>query len=119
MIARTVRLVCFAAMLAGCMVNQRPLQFLAGEGPTYPAEARERGIEGWVLVRYDVTVDGEVIEPTVVQADPPGVFDRAAVEAVSAWRYKAPIVDGEPRVTHGVESRVTFKLGDPDEYASH
>ena len=49
--------------------------------PQYPRRAAERGIEGCVLLEYTVTPLGAVSEPVVVQANPPGIFDRAATRA--------------------------------------
>ena len=83
----------------------------------YPADARAQGIEGFVVVRYDVSVDGRVINARVVRADPPDVFDDAALSSVRSWRFNPALVDGVPRATQDVESKVTFKLDGGDEYA--
>ncbi|MYJ74328.1 MAG: energy transducer TonB, partial [Gammaproteobacteria bacterium] len=47
--------------------------------PVYPEEAIAKGIEGQVLVEFGVTEKGEVRDPVVVEADPPGTFDEAAL----------------------------------------
>ena len=46
--------------------------------PNIPGEL-ERGIEG-CAIEYTVTPLGSVSEPVVIQANPPGIFDRAALE---------------------------------------
>ena len=48
-----------------------------------------RGVEGSVLLEYTVDERGRVVSPRVLQATPPGVFDRAALRALSRWRYEA------------------------------
>ena len=80
--------------------------------PVYPRRAQTRGIEGWVLLRFTVTETGSVIDPVVVDAEPQGVFDRAAKKAVERFKYKPRVVDGKAQVVQGVEHLITFKLDD-------
>ena len=80
--------------------------------PVYPRRAQSRGIEGWVLLRFTVTETGSVINPEVIDADPPGVFDRAAEKAVLRFKYKPRVVDGKAQVVQGVEHLITFELED-------
>ena len=54
----------------------------------YPARAIERGIEGSVTVEFTVTEKGIVEDPVVVESDPPGIFDRAALNAALKFKYK-------------------------------
>ena len=65
-------------------------QLVKQEAPKYPAGAQRRGIEGWVSVQFKIDSTGHVDAPQVVEGSPPGVFDAAAIEAVSKWRYRAP-----------------------------
>ena len=77
--------------------------------PRYPYQAKRRGIEGWVQVSFTVTEDGTVADAVVEDADPPGVFEKAALAAVYQWKFKPRIVDG--RATRGrAEQRVEFEL---------
>ncbi|TNE41187.1 MAG: energy transducer TonB [Alphaproteobacteria bacterium] len=55
--------------------------------PTYPENAARKGIEGWVSVRFTVNEYGQVSDVHVSESDPPGVFDKAAVNAVKKWKY--------------------------------
>lgn len=78
--------------------------------PTYPIRAAQRGIEGWVQVQFTITGTGSVIDVTVVDSSPPNVFDEAAVEAVSRWRYN-PEVEGAVAVDRvGVQTLLRFDL---------
>jgi len=104
------------ASLTGCASADRPLQLLGGEGPRYPDQAQADGIEGEVVVGYDVTAAGQVVNAYVVQAQPPGLFDAAALQAVRSWQFKAPLVSGVPQAVMGLQSTVVFKLGQGDEY---
>lgn len=105
-------------LLAGCASNDRPLQLVSGTGAIYPPQAREQGVEGYVVVRYDVDVEGRVRNPRVVSASPPEVFNEAAVQAVSRWRFRAPETDGEPQPVTGLESRLEFTVEGGDPYES-
>ena len=64
--------------------------------PQYPRRALSRRIEGYVIIEYTVTKEGVVKDPVVVEAAPKGVFDRAALQSASAYKYKPRIVDGQP-----------------------
>lgn len=107
-------LVC-TLMLAGCVGQQnRPMQLISGSGPVYPAGAKAAGIEGEVVVRYDITVDGEVDNARVERSEPSGVFDQAALAAVRSWHYNPQLVEGEPQAVQNVLSTVRFTLADED-----
>jgi protein TonB len=80
--------------------------------PIYPPRAAGRGIEGYVLVEYTVNRDGTVRDVTIIDAEPPGVFNRAAVSAAQRYIYKPRVIDGTPVEVHGVRTRITFELED-------
>ena len=109
---------CFLVLLlAGCAGGPtRPPLFMAGDGPVYPPEARAQGVEGYVELRYAVTVDGTVESLRVVDAKPVGVFEEAALNAVRAWRYKPMVIEGEIRRAENVRSTLRFEVGNPERY---
>lgn len=80
--------------------------------PVYPRRAQTRGIEGYVLLEFIVTKTGAVSNPVVIEASPPGIFDRAAINAALKFKYKPKVVDGEPIDVAGVRNRITFELAD-------
>lgn len=80
---------------------------LIGVAPEYPAAAAQAGIEGHVDVRFTVSLDGSVVDPEVIAAEPPGVFEQAALAAVSRWRYTRPM-DTPQTLTE----RIEFSLAD-------
>ncbi len=100
-------------LLSGCVSNgDRPLQLTKGADPQYPQSARQQGVEGFVKLSYRVTVGGVVENVQVVESQPPGVFDAAAIAAVERWRYNAPKRNGEPVAAEVVISTLKFKLAD-------
>jgi periplasmic protein TonB len=78
--------------------------------PEYPTRARERGIEGWVQVEFTITAAGTVADAKVVDAEPKGLFDRAALEAIGRWKYNPKVVDGRAMERRGVQVQLTFNL---------
>ncbi|MYE24229.1 MAG: energy transducer TonB [Gammaproteobacteria bacterium] len=80
--------------------------------PIYPRRAQSRGIEGYVLLEFTVTTTGSVRDPSVIEAKPPGVFDRSAINAALKFKYKPKVVDGEPIEVAGVRNLITFQLED-------
>lgn len=80
--------------------------------PQYPRKASQRGIEGWVIVEFTVTESGSVVDAFVHSSDPPGIFDRAAVNAALKFKYKPRVVDGQPIRVSGVKNRIVFELED-------
>lgn len=58
--------------------------------PEFPQQLRNRRLAGWVLVAVTVTEQGRVLDPVVVEADPPELFDAAALEAVAHYRFHPP-----------------------------
>ena len=102
--------------VAGCAGPSRPLQLLSGADLVYPDQALAAGVEGVVHVRYDVTVDGRVVNAEVDVADPAGVFDAAALALVRSWRFRPAVEDGESVAAPARISEVRFQIGDTDGY---
>lgn len=80
--------------------------------PQYPRRAQTRGIEGYVLLEFVVTTTGAVRDPVVVESQPSGIFDRAAMNAALKFKYKPKVVNGTPVEVAGVRNRITFELAD-------
>jgi TonB family protein len=67
---------------------------LVGVAPAYPYGARSRGIGGTVTARLLVDASGRTQGVQILAADPPAIFDRAVVRALSNWRYAPLREDG-------------------------
>jgi periplasmic protein TonB len=61
--------------------------------PTYPADAQRKGIEGKVVLRFVVDENGQVQDPEIVKAEPAGVFEQAALEAIVKYRFDPAVVN--------------------------
>ena len=75
--------------------------------PAYPAEAECDSEGGTTVLR--VTIDKDGVPAQVAQAQSSGhaALDRAALEAVRTWTFRAATRNGQP-VTHTITVPVTF-----------
>lgn len=78
--------------------------------PDYPPRAQSRGVQGWVLLQFTITPQGTTKDVKVVDAEPKGMFDEAAIAAVSKWKYNPKVEEGTPVERRGVQVKLTFKL---------
>jgi len=87
----------------------RPPRAIVQTPPQYPHQAIRRGTEGFAELRFTVTDQGTVTDIQVADAQPAGVFDAAATEAVRNWRFEPGARNGQP-VAVWVQIRLDFKL---------
>ena len=80
--------------------------------PDYPQRALRRNIEGWVVVQFTITPAGTVKDAKVVDAEPKGLFEEAALKAIARWRYNPKVVDGVAVERVGVQTLIRFELED-------
>ena len=116
---RTVVTLAILALVTGCASSSRPLQFLSGPDLVYPSAAKEAGIEGQVVVRYDVTAAGTVANARVLESQPEGIFEEAALASLSHWRFRPRIEGGKAVPAPDRVSTLRFQLGESDDYAGY
>ena len=80
--------------------------------PDYPPRAQQRGIEGWVLIEFTITPSGTVADPKVLDADPKGMFEDAALKAISRWKYNPKVENGVNVERKGIRVVLRFDLED-------
>ncbi|HEY8506764.1 MAG TPA: energy transducer TonB [Steroidobacteraceae bacterium] len=90
---------------------QAKLKRVRYAAPEFPERALQQRISGSVTVEFVVATNGETTDVRVVESDPAGVFDRAAIAAVRRWRYEPVIVDNVPRE---VPARTVIRFALPD-----
>ncbi len=77
---------------------------------TYPASAKEAGVEGRVILQFIVDENGVPVAPAVVRGVGSGL-DEEAIRALQNARFKPGRQDGKP-VNVKMSIPVTFKLSD-------
>ena len=78
--------------------------------PEYPRQALRLGIEGEVVLQFDVDQYGAVLDPYVVESNPGGLFERASIKAVRKWVYMPPSFNGQSVKANNVQVRLNFNL---------
>lgn len=78
--------------------------------PRYPSDAAKKGIEGWVELGFTIHTDGSVINISVIDSQPKRIFDRAAIRALQAWKYKPSVTQGNAVQQSGLSVVLDFKL---------
>lgn len=64
--------------------------------PVYPASAKTAGVQGTVILHAVIGMDGRPLSLRVMNNDIDPELARAAIEAVSQWRYRPTLLNGEP-----------------------
>jgi TonB family protein len=76
--------------------NVQATRMLKMVRPAYPPAARDNGVQGSVILRAVIGVDGGLLSTQLVStlADPD--LAKAALDAVGQWRYTPTLLNGEP-----------------------
>ncbi len=96
-----------AVMTAGSVDS--PPRAVSRAAPEYPPRARAKGLTGYVAVSVLIAADGSIQDLRVLESEPPGTFDRAALDAVGRWRFEPATYEGLP-VAVRVRQVVRFEL---------
>lgn len=75
----------------------------------YPERAKQRNLEGSVLVSVQVSDKGKVSQIEILESSPPGVFDEAVKEASKSWTFTPGKYQGLP-ISTWVNIPIPFKL---------
>jgi protein TonB len=106
--------------LDAALAEQKFLAYVVGAGslelvksvqPSYPKKASQSKIQGWVELDFTVAESGVVKDVAVHAASVPGVFDDAAIGALSQWHYKPVRRDGPP-APQRARIRIRFVLAE-------
>ncbi|ABM00649.1 energy transducer TonB [Shewanella amazonensis] len=66
------------------------------KNPEFPMELVRRGKSGWAEISFTVDEMGMVRDPKVLDSEGGKGFEKASMEALSAWRYAPKFEDGKP-----------------------
>jgi protein TonB len=93
------------AVLAAAQTTDTPKRLRVSSGvaeglkthtvdPKYPREARDKGIEGDVILQATIDTKGNIASLKAVKGD--SILADVAIEAVKQWKYKPYLLNGEP-----------------------
>ncbi len=71
--------------------------------PSYPKSAQRRGIQGRVELSFGITAEGDVDAIEIETAQPPNVFERAAIEALEQWEFETADDPSDRRYLVGID----------------
>lgn len=75
--------------------------------PYYPQKAKEKHIQGDVILRFTIDEHGNVVDLVVLQGDP--ILARSALDAVKQWKYRPYMLNGEP-VQVETTAKISYRM---------
>ena len=89
-------------------VDQLPMTVFRMK-PLYPFRAKRLGIEGSVSVKFLVDAAGRVSRVTILESNPPGIFDESVLKALPSWKFTPGELGGRA-VNTWVSTVIQFDL---------
>ena len=77
--------------------------------PSYPRQARRRGVEGVATYEIWLDAEGKQIKQALVNSSGALMLDNAALKAIKKWKFSPHTVNGRA-IAHRVQIPVRFKL---------
>ena len=108
---------CPRQLLVDWVGDLAPVEWRPADVPTpidktaaaYPAEALELGLEGYVDLEFNISTQGLVINIRVA-ASSNTLFENAAIESLSGWRYEPAMENGKLIQQNSVRTRISFAI---------
>ena len=97
------------AYVGGDLSGYSDLIPLVRISPQYPRNAARDRIEGMVVFEVTINPDGTVKSARPIKAQPRGVFESAAMQAILKWKFKPKVVDGKGVEARGIQP-IEFKM---------
>lgn len=93
----------------GGIFTDGPLVAMVRVAPVYPARALTYGIEGYVVVQFDISAEGQVLNVVIIESTD-SVFDSAAIKAAKRFKFKPRVVNGLALASYGIQNMFRFRL---------
>ena len=87
----------------------QPAKLVKQIHPVHPADLKQQGITGTVMLRFAISTTGAPLNPEVVNTTVHPGLAQAALEAVRQWRDQPTLLNGQP-VEVVTKVDVTFEL---------
>jgi protein TonB len=92
------------------LVANQPPRAIAQPVPEYSTYLRHAEIQGNVVVSFEVSPKGDVVNPAVIRSTD-RLFDEPTLRAIAKWKYVPAMKAGLP-VSSRVNELVTFSITD-------
>ncbi len=76
--------------------------------PEYPKELKQKGVEGWVILRIRIDKHGKVVAVTPVSYSDKG-FVPQAVSAIRKFKFRPAMIDNKP-ISYSIRYTIRFVL---------
>lgn len=86
------------------------LRLKTTQQPDYPIAAQRRGIQGRVIVEFDINTQGHVINPKIVKTGASSLFHRSVLKAISGYQYEPYRLGGQIMGLQGLKAEFIFQL---------
>ena len=90
--------------------NVGAIETLKDVAPDYPKLAMRSGVEGYVVLAYNLDANGKPIDIKVVEAQPKRVFTHSAIKALKASRFAVVDDAGTAYSVEGLARRYDFQF---------
>jgi TonB family protein len=80
--------------------------------PVYPPSAAAEGLEGFAVVEFTVSAQGDVADISIVESSDER-FEAPSIEAAAQFKYKPRITNGQAVALNGVRNKITYLLEMP------
>lgn len=78
--------------------------------PKYPRRAERLGVQGYVVIAFDVNEQGDMVDLRVTESKPSLVFDKAATQAIKKVKFELPKLDGEVVYASDIVMKMPFRI---------
>jgi TonB family protein len=99
----------FMADLVRQAKTSRGARLVEKANPVFPHEARSQNISGSVNVKILIGISGGVEKIEIVNAEPPGFFEKSAIESIKKWRFEPALNEGQAQASW-ISQKIKFEL---------
>ncbi|MEO0398617.1 MAG: TonB family protein [Pseudomonadota bacterium] len=79
--------------------------------PQFPERCKSRSANAAVIVEFDVSETGEVVNPRIIASDD-SCFDREVLRTILRWKFAPEVENGKPVAQRGLRRVFRFQLED-------
>lgn len=86
-----------------------PVQVISSTEPVFPEQAKRKNLTGFVRLLITVDQSANVKSVEVIESNPEGIFENAAIDSIRNWKFAAAYQNGSP-VEASLKRKIEFQL---------